>query len=138
MKIFRDFLCSCLFGEDYVSEDMYLGSFMKCFSTTESSVVEHVLSRYLAVDDEDVQDFLTALVSKKIATNESFKESVVEIAHKELVQKPRYVAYCRLDVLHLLKPLIMSTDGLFHMYESLHPSTHKVCKIVKADSKTGL
>ena len=73
---------------------------------------------------------------QKIATNENFKELVVEIAHKELVQKPRYVADCWLDVLHLLKPHIMSTDGLFQMYESLHPSTQKVCKLIKADPKT--
>ncbi|XP_028409486.1 uncharacterized protein LOC114532099 [Dendronephthya gigantea] len=136
IKISKVFLCSCLFGEDTVTEDMYLDSFMKYVSKTEAHLIERVLSNSLSTDHEEVVDFLSAFECKKLVTAANFREVVIEIAHKELVQKPRYVCDCWMDVLYPLKSFVTTRDALFEIYQSLYPTAAKVCKIIKADPQT--
>ena len=136
IRLSKVFLSSCLFGEDSVTEDMYLESFLKYISKTEADLIEKVLSNSVDTDDEDVLDFLSAFECKRLVTRDNFREVIIEIAHKELVQKPRYACDCWLEVLSPLKSLILSKDSLFQIYSSLHPTVSKVCKLLIADPKS--
>ena len=69
-------------------------------------------------------------------TRDNFREVIIEIAHKELVQKPRYACDCWLEVLSPLKSFIFSKDSLFQIYSSLHPTVSKICKLLIADRKS--
>ena len=133
IKISKVFLCSCLFGEETVTGDMYFDSFMKYVSKTEAHLIERILSDSLSLDDEEVVDFLSAFECKRLVTKENFRDVIIEIAHKELVQKPRYASDCWLDVLYPLKSFLTSVDDLFQIYKSLYPTPSKVCKLIKAD-----
>jgi hypothetical protein len=130
------FLSCCLFGEESVTREMYLDSFMKYVSKTEAILIEKVLSSSVSVGAEEVIDLLTAFECKKNATDENFKDLIIEIAHKELVQKPRYVCDCWSEILVPLKSFITSNDALFQIYDSLNPTTCKVCKLIKAEPKS--
>ena len=90
IKISKVFLCSCFFGEETVTRDMYFDSFMKYVSKTEAHLIERILSDSLCLGDEEVVDFLSAFECKRLVTKENFRDVIIEIAHKELVQKPRY------------------------------------------------
>ena len=74
-------------------------------------------------------------MQKIIVTKENFRDVIIEIAHKELVQKPRYIYApdCWLDVLYPLKFFLTSIDDLFQIYKSLYSTPSKVCKLIKAD-----
>lgn len=136
IQISSVFLSCCLFGEESVTREMYLDSFMKYISRPEAILVEKVLSSSVSVGDEEVLDLLTAFDCKKIATAENFKDIIIEIAHKELVQKPRYACDCWSPILVPLKSFITSKDVLFQIYDSLHPTVGKVCKLIKAEPKS--
>ena len=115
-----------------MTTDMYFDSFMKYVIKTEAHLIERILSDSLSLDDEEVVDFLSAFECKRLVTKENFKDVIIEIAHKELVQKPRYASDCWLDVLYPLM-IFTSIDDLFQIYKSLYPTPSKVCKLIKAD-----
>ena len=117
---------SCLFGEESVTLEMYFNYFMNYISKPEANLVEKVLSSSVSVDDDEVLDLLTAFECKKIATADNFKDLIIEIAHKEIVQKPRYACDCWSEILVPLKSLITSSEVLFQIYESLHLTAGKV------------
>ena len=124
------FLSCCLFGEESVTLEMYFNSL------AEANLAEKVLSSSVSVDDDEVLDLLTAFECKKVATANNFKDLIIKIAHKEIVQKPRYACDCWSEILVPLKFLITSSKVLFQTYESLHPTAGKVCKLFKAEPKS--
>jgi hypothetical protein len=130
------FLSCCLFGEESVTPEMYFDSFLKYISTSEATLVEKVLSSNVSVSNEEVLDLLTTFDCKKLATSENFKDLIIEIAHKEIVQKPRYACDCWSEILLPLKSFITSIDVLFQIYDSLHPTAGKVCKLIKAEPQS--
>lgn len=133
IKISQVFMCSCLFGEDSVSEEIYLDSFLKYVSNSEADVIQKAFSKSIGVDDEDLLDFLSAFDCKRQVTEENLKEVVVEIAHKELIQKPKYVSDCWLDILSPIKSFISSKESLCQIYESLYPTPSKICRLLHAN-----
>ena len=126
----------CLFREESVTPEMYFDSFMNYISKPEANLVEKVLSSSVSVGDNEVLDFLTAFECKKVAMTDNFKDLIIEIAHKEIVQKPRYACDCWSEILLPLKSLITSGDVLFQIYDSLHPTAGKVCKLIKEGPKS--
>ena len=109
---------------------------MKYISSTEAILVVKVLCSSVNVDNEEVLDFLKAFDCKNVAMPENFKDLIMEIAHKELVQKPRYACDCWSEILVPVKSLITSIDVLFEIYDSLHPTADKVCKLLNAKPKS--
>ena len=130
------FLSCCLFGEESVTPEMYFNSFMNYISKPEANLIEKVFSSSVSVDDDEVLELLTAFECKKVATADNFKDLIIEIAHKEIVQKPRYACDCWSEILLPLKSLITSSEVLFQIYESFHPTAGKVCKLFKAEPKS--
>ena len=115
---------------------MYLNSFLKYISRPEAILVEKVLSSSVSVSDEEVLDLLTAFDCKKVVTSENFKDVIIEIAHKELVQKPTYACDCRSPFLVPLKSYIPCNNVFFPIYDTLHPTVGKVCKLIEAEPKS--
>ena len=94
IQISQVFLCSCLFGEDSISQKEYLESFQKYVSRSEADVIDKLFSESIAVDDDDLLDLLSVFDYKKQVTEENFCEIVIDCTqrNKELEQKPRYVS----------------------------------------------
>ena len=61
---------------------------------------------------------------------------IIEIAHKELVQKPTYACDCRSPFLVPLKSHIPCNNVFFQIYDTLHPTVGKVCKLIEAEPKS--
>lgn len=133
IKISQVFMCCCLFGEDSVNEDIYLESFLKYVSNSEADVIQKVFSKSIGIDDDDLLDFLSAFDCKRQVTEENIKEIVVEIAHKELIQKPKYVSDCWVEILSPIKYFIPSNDALCQIYKSLYPTSSKICRLIRAN-----
>ena len=83
-----------MFGEDAITNDMYLQSFKRYISHAECDMIDKVIEGKLSLGDEDFQDFLSVFDCKKIVNEANIIEILIELAHKELVQKPSYVVDC--------------------------------------------
>lgn len=90
------FLSSCLFGEEVVTDTMLLNSFQSYVAKDEADVLERCLSDpdVDPSNDEDVLEFLSSYKCYKVPTKDNLKKIILELAHQEIIQKPRYVADC--------------------------------------------
>lgn len=80
---------------------------------------------------------LDRLGSKTIPTFENMQEELLKMAHKELIQKPKYALekmaeVCRNEII----VQIPSEVDLLEMYESKRPSVRKVLKMISSNPQT--
>ena len=63
---------------------------------------------------------------------------VCQLAHQELLQKPRYISNCWSPIWHVLKelPELSSIEKLKQMYAMKKPSPKKVVKLLKGSPST--
>jgi hypothetical protein len=80
--------------------------------------------------DEDVLDFVSVEMCQNI------KDIVAELAHQELVQKPRYIVYCWSPLLKMLQydEMFQTQAGLLQMYGNMQPTPKKVIKLLQAET----
>jgi hypothetical protein len=125
-----------MFGEDAITNDMYLESFKRYVSQAEADMIEKVMECKLPLDDDDFEDFLSAFDCKKIVNEANITEVLIELAHKELVQKPSYVADCWEKIISPLKLYFPTIDELTNQLSSLQPTPAKVCRMFNATPAT--
>ena len=61
---------------------------------------------------------------------------MLEIAQKELVQKPQYVCNCWIPILVALLPYFPEANALYSYYKSILPTNSKVVHILNANPTT--
>ena len=122
----------CLFGEPVITNEKLIGSFKNYVSETEMIILEKCLSGNSQESDNEVLEVLTNFDCKKVINKENITLVITEIAHKEMISHPEYVAHCWREVLSLLKPLFPSMASLDIMYDELLPSNTKVIERLKA------
>ena len=83
-KLPQFFLCSCIFGYETVTGDIYFDSFMVYVSKTKAQLMDRILSDSVTIDHEEVVDFLLEFECKRLVTKKNFRLPI-----KELEQKPR-------------------------------------------------
>ncbi|XP_068698741.1 uncharacterized protein [Montipora foliosa] len=129
------FIVSVLFGENSVPEQTLLKSFQKYIAKDEEEIVAEALKGNL--DDTELIDVLDRFGCRKVPTQENAKDLILEVAHKEMVQKPQYVADAWREALVMLKSkLELSTiEGLRNMYQELEPTNKKVLNMLQATPK---
>lgn len=85
------YVTALLFGEHSISEKNLLDSFLLYLSKSECDLAKVAIERKLSADEnEDFLDMLDRLGSKTIPTFENIQEELLKMAHKELIQKPKY------------------------------------------------
>ena len=105
-------------------------------SKAEADIMEKAISDAVSLQDEDFLDFLSAFDCKKAVNEENISDVLVELAHKELVQKPKYVADCWEGILKYLKMFFPTVEALQDQFSSLQPTSAKVCRMVIATPET--
>ena len=98
--------------------------------------MKKAISAAVSLQDEDFLDFLSAFDCKKAVNEENLSDVLVELAHKELVQKPKYVADCWEGILKSLKMFFPTVEALQDQFSSLQPTSAKVCRMVIATPET--
>lgn len=91
-------------------------------------VLETALKDFVSVEEDYINDLMDHYESKKIPNANNFEQIVREIAHKELVQKPMFVANCFFKV---LSNTMLVEEDMSEMYERLDPSPKKVLKCLR-------
>ena len=91
IKLSKAFTTVCLFSEEAVKEDLLLKSFLAYLSSDERELVNLSLNGQLGEEQENEWlDLLESFDFKTVPKAEQVKDVVLEIAHKEFIQTPRY------------------------------------------------
>lgn len=129
------FLASCLHGEETITEADLLLSFKSYITPDEREVLERVLSEDFESDDEDLTEFLSSYKCYRIPKPQNIKSLFVELAHQEIIQKPRYIANCWAPVLEVLKGHadFANVESLRQLFLDSKPTAKKVIKALDAN-----
>lgn len=123
------FLLSCLFGDSSITNDMLLRSFKQYIGSEERDLINELLTDFKK--DDALLEFLDAYNCHRVPTKDNFIELILELAHQELVQKPKYITSCFADILTKnCDQLFSNVAKVINFYKEKDPSPGKVVKIL--------
>ena len=128
------FVADCLFGEEAISKDFMLNSFYEFVSNDEAETLKKASSSDFDLNDEELLDVLSSYKCHNLPTKDSISLIISQLAHQELVQKPRFISNSMAPMLNQLKnsPQFSSVANLMSFYESKRPTPKKVVKLFAA------
>ena len=129
------FLLAALFGEGCVTDDLLLSSFKNYISIEEKDNINEMLTNF-EENNQDLLDTLSSYNCYRLPTKESLKDVVLELAHQEIIQKPRYVANCFAEIFSVstCEAPLKSDKNLLQYYAKRIPSAKKVIKCLVTTS----
>lgn len=132
------FTVALIFGENEVSDDMLFDSLLLYISQSDRDLIITALKEDLVDEDRDeLLDLMDRLDVTTLPTQENLKGILLRVAHKQLIQKPRYAAdKMSLIAGHFLKEAFVSPQHVLQMYEDKKPSTRKLLKLLDASPTT--
>ena len=138
LQLSQLFILTCLFGEECIDKPSLLKSFRYHVAEGDRGIIDLLLSKKFDPEDEDVLDFLSSMNCRKLPTPENVETIINELAHQELIQKPRYITNCWSPILRSLQngsdDTFQTVDGVAQLYEDKRPTAKKVNKLFYADT----
>ncbi|KAF5904415.1 uncharacterized protein DAT39_005874, partial [Clarias magur] len=126
----KPFLYYCLGLE--IDEDELFAAFLEIVTQEEKQLVEEAMRDFTSVSGrEEWVEFLDAHDVKLVITGNNAKQILLDVAHKEIVQDPAYIAECWSPV---LRDLILPPGGLAELMTSLNPTAKKVVAVLKHET----
>jgi hypothetical protein len=77
-----------------LSNDLLLDSFKLYVSADEKEVINACMDGHFDNNNEDTLDFLSSYKCFRVANAENINEIIFQLAHQEIVQRPKYIATC--------------------------------------------
>lgn len=132
------FTVALIFGENGVSDEMLFESFLLYISQPDRDLITTALKEDLSDEDKDeLLDLMDRLNVTTLPTQKNLKAILLKVAHKQLIQKPRYAAEkMSVIVSHILKEAFESPQAVLRMYEDKKPTTRKFLKLLNASPAT--
>ena len=128
------FVALCILGEEKLSNDLLLDSFKLYVSADEKEVIDACMDGHFDINNEDTLDFLSSYKCFRVANAENINEIIFQLAHQEIVQRPKYIAACWSTMLKCLTVFdpFKTIEDLRSMYEEKTVSPKKVLKLLSA------
>ncbi|KAK5874178.1 hypothetical protein PBY51_019151 [Eleginops maclovinus] len=101
-----------------------LESFLQYVSIQDQDILKKALEDFSSVDSSELMEVLENYECRKMIKAETLPQILKEIAHKELVQKPRYVIVCWKQLMH--GKVNIAHDDLLARYQALRPNPRRV------------
>ena len=104
-------------------------------SKDEQDIMKKCLNGEIDVEDEDVMDLLSSYNCYQKPSKDSIENILKELAHQELVQRPKYISTAWNEQLKVLKTFSEFRDvkSMCTMYEAKKPTSKRVIKLLKAE-----
>jgi hypothetical protein len=133
--ISKAFIISSLFGEQAVTRECLFDSFKSYISKDEQEILRKCLDGQIDATDDDVLEMLGSYKCYRLPTQENINVIIEELAHQELIQKPKYMATAWSDELQALKffPEFCDACSLYTMYEEKNPTSKRVIRLLHAE-----
>ena len=82
-------------------------------------------------DNDDVLEFLSTFKSFQKPSKDNIRSIISELAHQELIQKPRYVLNCWAPILNVLRcdHSFQTLKGLDQVFKSKWSTAKKIIKL---------
>ena len=134
----RAFMASCLYGEEALTKECLLDSFNSYVSKDEQETVKKCLQGEIDPEDDDVLDLLSSYKCYRKPSKENIQVILEELAHQELVQKPRYIANAWSVELQSLQtcPEFHDFNSMSVMYVEKKPSSKRIIKLLDIELKS--
>ena len=136
----RAFLASCFFTEELLPNSWLLDSFHRYIAADESETLKKCLTPECEDPgkDEDLLDLLSAYKCYRVVSKENMPTIIDELAHQELIQRPKYIANAWIPIVNKLKqhPEFTTIESLHALYEAKKPTNKKVCNLLSANPST--
>ena len=135
LQLSQMFIATCLFGEEGLTKSVLLASFRSYMTGEDRGTFDLCLSGDFDPNCDEIMDFLSAWNCHKKPTKENMETILFELAHQELVQKPRYIVHCWAPILSMLQayPDFQTRERLANVYESKRPTARKIVKMFEAE-----
>ena len=132
------FAVSLIFGENEVSDDVLFESLLLFVNQSDRKLITTALKEDLSEDDRDeLIDLLDRLDVTALPTRDNLKGLLLKVAHKQLIQKPRYACEkMSLIAGASMKEAFGNTQQVLLMYEDKKPTTKKLLKLLEASPST--
>lgn len=132
LKLAKSFFVTFLFGEGALPCDDLIACFLSFVSNDERVIIRQALDIFSEVPSDDIIDLLDRFQCKRLPSAGNFRELIIEIAHREIVQAAQYIIKCWADLrpLFLRLPSLTSIDAVSSLYTSLIPSNKRVLEML--------
>ena len=130
------FLAYLFWGESVITSPMLLKSLGNYISVDEKNLMDKCIAGDMNYDGDEMPDLLEMLSNYDCrcqVNSGNIIKVFEEIAHKELIQKPQYIADCWKDIISSHLPTFPDLKSLNEKYESLTPSTSKLLSCIEAN-----
>jgi hypothetical protein len=135
VEIALPFWDTCLKGLSCkIDQSDLIKSFLEFVPDTDKGTLQNALSDFESVSVEDLMEALEPYSVRVVSSKSNIHDVVAEVAHRELVQAPAYVAECWQDILNSLMP---KTD-IRQMFAELTPTSKKVLALLDVPSNLTL
>ncbi|KAK0151962.1 hypothetical protein N1851_006661 [Merluccius polli] len=134
LRLAPAYTTALLFGEHAVPTDMLFESLQYYLSQSERDLIATALQEDLDKDaQEDFLDMLDRLGVKAIPKRENIKATLIQVAHKQIIQEPKYALDNMSEVAaECLKTAIKTPQDLLVIYSDKKPTCRKVLKMIEA------
>ena len=107
------FMASCLFDEGTISDSLLLEAFSLYISKDDAETLEKCREGTLEANDDEVLEVLSSYKCYKNPARENIELIITQLAHQELIQKPKYISECWKPIISCLKsfPQFKSIDS---------------------------
>jgi hypothetical protein len=117
-------------------DDDLLHAFLLYVSDAEKDILVKALTEFDDVCLDDLTDTLDAYNVRVIPSKENISDIVHQVAHREIIQAPAYVAECWKEVFQTLTDCV--TLDVRHICNDLTPNAKKILSILKVPSEANL
>ena len=113
------FVVAALFGEHKLTDKFLLNSFKDYASIEEKENIQ---------DDAELLELLSFYNCYRRLTKDNLHAIIIELAHQEIVQKPRYIATCFMEVMcaNTREKTFSSVEHLEQFYQRYAPTAKKI------------
>ena len=128
------FMGCCLYDEDFITDDFLFESFLLYVANDEADVLQKCKTGDFDPCDEDLLDLLSSYKCYRCPTKENILQIICQLAHQELIQKPKYISNCWKPIVVSLKGQseFASLEAMKQLYDAKKPTTKKVVKLLNA------
>ncbi|KAI9514167.1 hypothetical protein NQZ68_035631 [Dissostichus eleginoides] len=104
---------------------------------TERESVEKVLEGNLEeIDEEDLLDLFSRMGSHCLSSKDKIRAAIVVMAHKALLQEPKFIIDCFYSSIHKAVPRLLTKESIMELYGNKRPTNRKVAQRIKPSNES--
>ncbi|XP_061757346.1 uncharacterized protein LOC133553306 isoform X2 [Nerophis ophidion] len=127
------FVLACCKGVSSVDEELLMMSFARFLSENERVSLEKALQGTIdETVEEDLLDVFSRMGSHCLPPKNNLRAAILTMAHKALLQEPKFIIDCFHSSVHNAMPTLITTDNIMEIYESKRPTNKKVAQMIKS------